>query len=252
MSRSRPLTVVPPSGSRTAPRPDVSTNVATDASTDVAPRAGTVAARLHRELLDLVIGGELRPGDSLSEVALAERFSVSRTPVREAIQRLADSGLAERGARRSYVVRALRVDAFDDAFEALAEIEALAAGLAAHRMSEVERHRLEEILAEGEALGRDGDGRAYAANNVALHDAVLAGAHNRTIGEMASLVRLRLSPYRDQQFVRSDRLASSQAEHAALVGALLARDAGEAARLMRRHLAASALNVRRMLELPGR
>ena len=107
-----------------------------------------------------------------------------------------------------------------------------------------------DIVAEGEALSRSDDGHAYAANNVALHDAVLAGAHNRTITEMAELVRLRLSPYRDQQFVRSDRLLSSQAEHAALLEALLSRDAVEATRLMRRHLAASALNVRRMLELP--
>lgn len=244
MSRPRSLNAVasPSTGSSSTRKP----------APDIAPRAGTVAARLHRELLDLVISGELRPGDSLSEVALAERFAVSRTPVREAIQRLADSGLAERGARRSYVVRALQVDAFDDAFEALAEIEALAAGLAAHRMSEVERRRLEDIVADGEALSRSGDGHAYAANNVALHDAVLAGAHNRTITEMAELVRLRLSPYRDQQFVRSDRLVSSQAEHSALVSALLARDADAATRLMRRHLAASALNVRRMLEQPER
>jgi len=224
---------------------------AVPASVSTSVRGGdTSAARVHRELLALVTSGELQPGDALSEVALAERFSVSRTPVREAIQRLAQSGLARRGPRRTYVLHEMRTEALDDALEALGEIEALAAGLAAHRMSELERCGLEELVEQGGVLVRRGDGHAYAANNLAVHEALLDGAHNTTLHEMATLVRLRLSPYRDQQFVRPDRLASSQAEHEALLSALLARDAGLATRRMRRHLAATALNVRRTMEAP--
>ena len=228
--------------------PDPSSGPAPEPNGSVIPRPGTSADHVHREILALVMSGELRPGDALSEVALARRFAVSRTPVREAIQRLAHSGLAERGARRTHVLRELRVDALDDAFEALAEIEALAAGLAAHRTTELERRRIEALVERGGACAAAGDGHAYADVNNALHDAILEGAHNRTLGEMAALVRMRLSPYRDGQFVRSERLAGSHAEHQALLERLLARDAEGAAALMRRHIGSTALNVRRMID----
>ena len=243
-AKGRPALVgVPSSGVPASGRPEASAPSAADAAD-----SGTTAAdRVHREILALVADGDLRPGDALSEVALARRFGTSRTPVREAIQRLAQGGLAERGARRTHVLRELATDALDDAFEALGEIEALAAGLAARRMSELERRHVEALVAEGGQLARAGDGRAYAALNAALHERILEGAHNRTLGEVAALVRMRLSPYRERQFVRSERLAGSQAEHEALLERLLARDADGAAATMRRHIGTTALNVRRMI-----
>ena len=220
-------------------------------ATNVVPLVGddhSAATQVRQAILALVVDGELRPGAALSEVALAERFDTSRTPVREALQALAQAGLAERGPRRSFVVRALEPDALDDAFEGLAEIEALAAGFAALRMTMVERSALEDLVGRGRRLAEAGDGRAYGAVNVAFHDALLAGAHNRTIARMAQGVRLELVAYRSEQFVRSDRLASSQSEHEAILACILARDAEGAARLMRRHIATTALTVRRMMD----
>lgn len=209
---------------------------------------GSTAAQVRAAILDLVIGGGIAPGAPLTEHALARRFSTSRTPVREALQALDRDGLLERGARRGFVLRRLTPDQLDDAFEGLAEIEALAAGLAARRMTAPERMRLEALVAEGAAHAARGDGRAYSRVNAAFHDALLAGAHNATIARAAEGARLQLVAYRSEQFVRSDRVPSSQAEHDAILAAVLDGDATRTADLVRRHIAVTALTVRGMVE----
>ncbi|MEH6774298.1 MAG: GntR family transcriptional regulator, partial [Cereibacter changlensis] len=98
------------------------------------------ADQIYETLLKRIVDGNLRPGDSLGEQATAEEFGLSRTPIREALQRLSNAGLAERGSRRAFVVRRMDQSELQDLFEALGELEALVARLAALRMTEIERH----------------------------------------------------------------------------------------------------------------
>ncbi|MEM7488003.1 MAG: GntR family transcriptional regulator [Pseudomonadota bacterium] len=211
-------------------------------------QSDSAATRLHASLVDMIADGHLAPGDLLSEAALSERFQVSRTPVREAIQRLQTDGLADRGPRRTHIVRRLDAGELADAFEGLAEIEALATGLAAQRMSALDRRRLEAIVEEADASVRAASADSYAAENAAFHDILLAGAGNRTIARMAGMARRRLVAYRNEQFVRSDRMESSHREHLAILEAVRARDATAAATAMRQHILTSALNVRDMVD----
>lgn len=211
--------------------------------------AGPTADRLHAALVDRILDGRLKPGDALNELALAEDFGVSRTPVREAVQRLAMAGLAERGPRRSFRVRRLPPAELGDLLEALCEIEAVCARLSAARMSEVERRELEICVRDGARAAAEGDGEAYARLNGRFHQLLFDGARNDHLKEIAGQLRVRAAPYREAQFRQTDRIASSQDEHERILEAVLGRDPDGAQAAMMWHVASSSLNIRRMLDL---
>src|SRR5258708_16451860 len=105
----------------------------------------TRAEELRLQLADEIVRGVLPPGAALDETDIARRFKVSRTPVREALRQLVASGLVESRAHRGAVVARPSIQRLTRVFEAIAEVEALCAGLAAERMSPAERHRLEAV-----------------------------------------------------------------------------------------------------------
>src|SRR6478752_9163616 len=116
--------------------------IPTSSKPERTPRTRTEALRL--QIADEIISGALEPGTPLDEQELAARFGVSRTPVREAIRQLAASGLVSVRPHRGAVVALPTPTQLDDMFEAMAELEALCAGLAARNMTVPERRGLEE------------------------------------------------------------------------------------------------------------
>jgi len=106
---------------------------------------GTLSESLHRILADDIISGRLPPGIRLDEMSLAERFEVSRTPVRESLQHLVASGLAEKKPHRGVVVSRVTRDQMVGMFETMAELEAVCARLASERMRPDERRQLREL-----------------------------------------------------------------------------------------------------------
>ncbi|WP_368484894.1 GntR family transcriptional regulator, partial [Salipiger sp. HF18] len=107
------------------------------------------AENIYETLVDGIVAGRMAPGEPLVEQALAEQFGVSRTPVREALHRLEQANLAERGARRAFVVRRMAPEDLAELFEAAGEVESALAALSAHRMTEIERRTLVAIVDEG-------------------------------------------------------------------------------------------------------
>lgn len=201
------------------------------------------ADRIFDAIVDRVLSGQLRPGDMLSEQAIAEDFSVSRTPVREALQHLKIAGLAERGARRAFKVARLDVATLRDLFETMGEIEALCAEYCARRMSMQERMELKKIVDDGEECVRTQDFRAYRHVNGRFHKAIFSGTHNQSLEQLAQHVRVRTTPYRDSQFRTAERLNSSQAEHRCVLAAILDENPDDARKAMRDHIASSAMVV---------
>ncbi len=112
------------------------------------PYKVTRAEELRLQLADEIVRGALPPGSALDETEIARRFKVSRTPVREALRQLAASGLIDARAHRGAVVARPSVERLTGMFEAMAELEAICAGLAAERMLPAERHQLEAIHEE--------------------------------------------------------------------------------------------------------
>ena len=201
-----------------------------------APAGRTRAEQLRSQIADDIINGVLAPGVALDETELAQRFHVSRTPVREAIRLLAASGLVQARAHRSAVVARPDAEELAAMFEALQELEALCAGLAAERMGEGETARLGRINATLRDIVHEDDPQRYHEINEAFHAAIYAGAHNSHLAQMTAATRERISPFSRLQFRTDGRVARSWREHDAVVDAIRRRDRAAAAAAMRAHI----------------
>ncbi|MGH3356236.1 MAG: GntR family transcriptional regulator, partial [Nocardioidaceae bacterium] len=170
----------------------------------------------------------------LVETALAERFSVSRTPVREALRLLEHDGLVERG-RRGLQVRQHSREQIYELYEVRSLLEAAAARAAAERHTPVDAMRLEELLErmEGE---QDPSGEQRVQLNRAFHSAMWTAAHNGVLLEVIERLYLTLVRYPNTTLVAPGRWESALAEHRDLVNAILRRDADAAERISREHL----------------
>jgi DNA-binding GntR family transcriptional regulator len=196
----------------------------------------TLAERLRMQLSEEILRGELAPGIALDEMALAERFEVSRTPVREAIRLLAASGLVEARPHRSAVVARPDHSQLVAMFEALCELEMICAGLAAERMTKAEQARLKQLHNALRQAVRRGEPLAYYQVNIEFHSAIYAGSHNAYIEKITTETRARIAPFSRAQFTTLGRLEKSYTEHDAVVSAILARNRAEASAAMRLHI----------------
>ena len=196
----------------------------------------TRAEELRLQLADEIVRGTLPPGSALDESDIARRFNVSRTPVREALRQLAASGLVDARAHRGAVVAQPSIERLSGMFEAMAELEALCAGLAAERMTPAERHRLEAMHEEMRVLSHAGDPERFHLLNERFHGAIYAGSQNGYVAEITLATRARVQPFRRAQFRNLGRLAKSHAEHDRVVEAILRGDRLGAASAMRAHI----------------
>ena len=196
----------------------------------------TRAEELRLQLADEIVRGVLAPGSALDETDIALRFNVSRTPVREALRQLAVSGLVDARAHRGAVVARPSLERLTGMFEAMAELEALCAGLAAERMLPAERRALEAVHEELRVLSYTGNPDRFHEVNERFHNAIYAGSQNGYIAEMTLATRVRVQPFRRAQFRNLGRLAKSQAEHDCVVVAIMRGDRVGAAAAMRAHI----------------
>jgi DNA-binding GntR family transcriptional regulator len=196
----------------------------------------TASERLADEIAESVLSGAFQPGFRLDEQKLAERYGVSRTPVREALRQLASTGLIDVKPRRGATVAKVTSAQLETLFAAMAEIEATCARLAAMTMTPIERRRLQAVHEAMAPLILDEDHDTYSAANVAFHTQIYAGAHNEILSEFASGLRRRLAPFRRAQFRTEGRTARSHAEHGAVVKAIMACDAAAAHAAMFHHM----------------
>jgi DNA-binding GntR family transcriptional regulator len=196
----------------------------------------TLAEELRLQLADEIVRGVREPGAALDETELARRFQVSRTPVREAIRQLAASGLIDSRPHRGSVVAQPSHEHLIGVFEAMAELEALCAGLAAQRITPVERHALGAAHEELRAMIQSGDPQRYHEINEAFHSTIYAGAHNSYLAEITLAARVRVQPFRRAQFRNIGRLAKSHMEHELVVTAIMRGDREGAMRAMRDHI----------------
>lgn len=217
-------------------------HVTQDAGVEMAAKR-TRADTLRQRIADEILVGKLPPGTRLEEQDLADRFGVSRTPVREALKALVETGLVDIRPHRGAVVATPSRQHMHDLFEVMRELEAICARYAAQRMTAVERKRLEDLHEQSRRMVRDGEVENYAAINVAFHTCIYEGTHNTALAENTTAVRQRLSPFRRAQFRLVGRLASSFAEHDSVVNAILRGDAAAAEQAMARHISAADITI---------
>ncbi|MFH8770662.1 MULTISPECIES: GntR family transcriptional regulator [unclassified Streptomyces] len=139
---------------------------------------GAVRERVLATLRQDIIAGRLGPGERLVERELAERFGVSRVPVREAIRALVAEGFVLFESARRTVVRRLTPTDVKELFELREALEVYAAGLAAARVTPEALAELRGLLAEAATATKEGDGEAITDINTRFHDRILAMAGN--------------------------------------------------------------------------
>lgn len=200
-------------------------------------RKATTRSAHVRELLEEGIAtGQLPPGMRLDEVELAQRFDVSRTPLREALFQLASAGIVEMQPRRAAVVAEVSPDRLVEMFEVMGELEAMCGRLAARRMQAPEHERLLAAHRACEAANLAHDPDAYYYENERFHHLIYEGSRNGFLEHQASALHRRLRPYRRLQLRVRDRLPTSLREHEGVVQAILAGDAALAAQRLRDHV----------------
>lgn len=202
-----------------------------------APAPTGAANRLHaveRHLRTAIVRGALRPNERLIEAELAERLGVSRTPIREALQRLAADGLVL-SRRRGWVVRAHTLDEIREIYEARAALEGYAARLAAARASD---DALAAVVAAQQAAQQSltGSREALVEANDQFHAAVIAAAGNRQLADLLDRNHGYAFNYRLAATYTDAEAAEGEAQHADLAAALLARDPDRAGAIMRDHI----------------
>lgn len=199
-------------------------------------RTGTTVEQMVRAIADMIVTGQILPGDKLDEISLAARFEVSRTPVREALRELGAMGLVDREPNRSAVVTNVTETYLHSMFEAMAELEGVCARLAAERMTVDERRMLEIEHRASARLVHQGAEEDYAVHNTEFHTRLYRGAHNEHICELVTQSRARLAPFRRAQFRLPGRLAKSYDEHDIIVTAIMRADGAAAAKAAYSHV----------------
>jgi DNA-binding GntR family transcriptional regulator len=195
----------------------------------------TRAARIYRMLLQSIMAGELPPGHRLDENVLAERFGVSRTPVREALRELGARKLIDLIPRQGGFVASLGMESLADMLDAECELESLCARIASQRMQTLERIRLQEVHEQMRAALERGALRQFYDLNDEFHAVVLAGAHNETLKEAARDLRFRLSPLRRTGRDAETIIERAYQEHSAVLAAILEHRPADAFDAMHAH-----------------
>ncbi len=167
---------------------------------------------------------------------VAERFSVSRTPAREALLQLATAGLIDFQHRRGGTVTRLSPAQVLSLSEVIVTLEAEAARLAARRMSAKQRQHLEDLGRIGNEAALSGDRDAYAQANRDLHAAIYEGCGNQFLRTEIESLRRRVEVSYPTTFNLPGRIKASNAEHAAIVRAICAGDEDAANEATRRHI----------------
>lgn len=182
-----------------------------------------------------IISGRLRPGERLDERRLAEKFGVSRTPIREALARLTSAGLLESHHHRGTFVASLDFALLLEASETAQEVESACARLAARRMTSEQREELCRIVQDAMDAESGLEAEAYADHNLRFHGKIYEGAHNRFLADIALNARMRVAPFRAIAMNQSGHSVRSIAEHKAIADAICEGRADDAAALMRHH-----------------
>ena len=209
---------------------------------------------------DLVFSGQARPGERLSEIGIAEKLGISRTPIRAALARLEQEGLIEPIPSGGYAVRSFTRDEVIDAIELRGVLEGTAARLAAERGVQPARLRGIKVLLRGldETMPGQPEDMAfdrYVELNAQFHEALadLAGSETirREIERVTQLPFASPSAFLDKQadvpaFRRS--LVVGQAQHRAIVNAIELREGARAEALAREHARLARQNLEYVIE----
>ncbi|GGC08612.1 GntR family transcriptional regulator [Marivita lacus] len=187
----------------------------------------------YSSILEAIDVGIYRPGDRLVESDLAERFGMSRTPIREALQRLETQSLLTRDGR-SLIVASLDHNQMAELYVVRTELEGLAARLAARHATEEEVQVLQDMVHDDRALLDDPSSLARA--NRRFHKQIHLASHNRFLVQQLDLVHRSMALMATTSLAAQGRGEIALAEHQVIVDAIQQRNEDAAYRALRDHI----------------
>lgn len=206
----------------------------------------SIHTQVTNALRKSIVSSYFRPGEKLSETALAQLFGVSRTPVREALKQLQREGLVEIIPRVGTCVTKPTEKEINDLFTVKEVLEGLAAGLLAKRGKVPELDELEKAMKDLEDAVQNGDIDAYVEANDRFHAVIMKGSDNKKLQDLFQMSSNQL-PYSRYVYLtlsQPNRLQKSVQEHRQIFEAILSGDEQKAESCMREHVRASANKLR--------
>lgn len=191
-----------------------------------------VYARLEEEILT----GVYKRGDPLTELAISERFNISRTPVRGAIHRLAEEGLVKLSPNKGAVVTGISKDDIIDIYKIRMRLDGLAAAMAAEKMTDEDIKKLRESVELSEFYTERGDAEHQKELDTAFHALIYTATGSRMLSEILSELHKKAKLYRKLSLDNAGRAERSIAEHREILEAIEARNPKEAERLTQNHI----------------
>lgn len=200
------------------------------------PSSSKLADRAYEQLKQMAVSYRLRPGERLAEVDLARQLKVSRTPIREALNRLFTEGFLTFTPNRGFQARMLDAKEIFDLYEVRRTLEAGSARLAAERASDEELAELASFLERSRALPEDSSILEQVRLDEQFHEWVARLSRNGEVQRILQNIneRIRFCRWIDMEH---GRRANTQREHVEVAAALSVRDADRAAAVMAAHIA---------------
>jgi DNA-binding GntR family transcriptional regulator len=200
----------------------------------------------YQKLHAAIQSGTLKPGTRLREIELAEWMGSSRTPIREALNRLQTEGLIVQEARRGMIIAELDHTMVAELYVMREVLEGTAAALAARHASDVEVAMLREIADRDKTIGDDPV--RLAKNNRLFHEALYRCAHNRYLLRTLNSLRESMALLGQTTLSLTGRSETAQSEHDSVVGAIERHDAVAAEEAARNHIRAAYRSRLRLME----
>lgn len=195
--------------------------------------------RLEEEILN----GTLKKGDTLTEIALAERLGISRTPLRAAIHALAEEGLVEVVPNKGAVVVGVGEDDLVEIYDIRMRLEGIAASLAAKRITEDSIKRLTESVELSEFYLTKNDPDHLKELDSDFHNLIYKSSGNRHLCKILTELHRNIRSYRKMSLSVPERLKKSVEEHKQILAAIESRDEALAEKLAVEHIGAALSNL---------
>lgn len=211
----------------------------------------TSLTRLVAESIEeMILAGELPPGHKLNEIALAQRFGISRGPLREAFRLLEEGGLIRQEKNRGAHVREIRLSEAADLYDVRAGLDATAGRLLAARISDEQLRTLREMTEAMKEVPPDAVDRFHELN-LSFHDCIVGMTGNPVLAEQYRRLAKLLALFRRRNLLAPMAIPHFAEEHSAIVDLLAARDGPGVAEALFAHAQGGRQRMLRDGELAG-
>ncbi len=197
-------------------------------------RHQTLREKILETIREAILKGNLKPGEKVAEPELAERFGISRTPIREAFRQLESEGYLTVIPRKGAVVAALSERDVEEFYAIKSILEGYAASLAAGNLTEKELERLEVVNQKLRTLANEGDVRSFYRVHNEFHEIFLKAADNVKLYELIHQLGMKFNRLRMASLSVTGRMEISVDEHEKLLDAFRRKDGNAAENLVKK------------------